>query len=297
MSNDYYNHDDGYPAFGAQGASSAMRAQLDKIDDGFDKLCPLTGNGLKLVRVNAGGTAQEAVSTIGGGTSPVAATAVTGTGTTAVFSVDPTFTLTDTTTNDASTSQHGWMKKFPGGTTIFLNGAGNFTSIPGASLTLLATLTPTVAAAVNALTTFSSTYDSYLIIGEDIAPATDAAMVAYFAVAGVLDTAASYATTTAFSSTAATYATSGVNLTPSATVGASGGGANFMLQIDNVNAASRLKSMTVNGCYDNATPSMVHTRSGGGYKGGVATGIGFAWGGGVNFKAQGSIRIYGIQKV
>jgi hypothetical protein len=49
----------------------------------------------------------------------------TGTGK-AVFATDPTFTLSDTTTNDASTLRHGWMPKLPGGTTTFWRADGTF---------------------------------------------------------------------------------------------------------------------------------------------------------------------------
>lgn len=56
--NDYYSHG-GYPATNAAGASASMRAELDSIASGFDKLPPLAGNALKTVRVNAAGTALE----------------------------------------------------------------------------------------------------------------------------------------------------------------------------------------------------------------------------------------------
>jgi len=57
---DFYDHA-GYPATGASGASAAMRAELDAIAAGFAKLAALTGNGSKFLRVNAGGTAYEAI--------------------------------------------------------------------------------------------------------------------------------------------------------------------------------------------------------------------------------------------
>lgn len=56
--NEFYNHA-GYPATNASGASASMRAELDSIASGFDKLPPLAGNALKTVRVNAAGTALE----------------------------------------------------------------------------------------------------------------------------------------------------------------------------------------------------------------------------------------------
>lgn len=85
MANDFYNHGS-YPATGSQGASASMRAELDSIAAGFDKLAPLTGNGGKFLIVNSGGTAQSvssALSESGGnisitGTTTLASCAVTG---------------------------------------------------------------------------------------------------------------------------------------------------------------------------------------------------------------------------
>lgn len=57
--NDFYNHA-GYPATNSTGSSANMRAELDLIAAGFDKLPPLAGNALKSIRVNAAGTALEA---------------------------------------------------------------------------------------------------------------------------------------------------------------------------------------------------------------------------------------------
>jgi hypothetical protein len=59
MSNDFYNHAT-YPAPNSAGSSAAMRAELELIKAGFDKMPTLTGNGYKLVGVNAAGTALEA---------------------------------------------------------------------------------------------------------------------------------------------------------------------------------------------------------------------------------------------
>ena len=58
MANEFYNHS-GYPTTGSAGASANMRAELDAVAAGFDKLPPLAGNALKTVRVNAAGTALE----------------------------------------------------------------------------------------------------------------------------------------------------------------------------------------------------------------------------------------------
>lgn len=60
MANDFYS-DSGVPSTGAQGLSATMRAEFALIEAGFDKLPTLTGNGSKMVAVNSGGTALEAV--------------------------------------------------------------------------------------------------------------------------------------------------------------------------------------------------------------------------------------------
>jgi hypothetical protein len=58
MTNPFYNPS-GYPATRAPGTSLNARAEFLLIQAGFDKLPTLAGNGLKLLRVNAGGTAIE----------------------------------------------------------------------------------------------------------------------------------------------------------------------------------------------------------------------------------------------
>jgi len=59
MANDFYNHGT-YPTPNSAGASASMRAELDAISAGFNKLPTLAGNGYKVVGVNAAGTALEA---------------------------------------------------------------------------------------------------------------------------------------------------------------------------------------------------------------------------------------------
>ena len=58
MSNDYYNPS-GTPSQGGTGSSSNIRAEFNTVRAGFDKLPGLTGNGGKLVKVNAGATALD----------------------------------------------------------------------------------------------------------------------------------------------------------------------------------------------------------------------------------------------
>jgi hypothetical protein len=73
---DYYSHTT-YPANGAQGSASAMRSELESIETGISaKLPDLSGNGGKIVAINSGATALEAVTTTGTG-SAVRATSPT----------------------------------------------------------------------------------------------------------------------------------------------------------------------------------------------------------------------------
>jgi hypothetical protein len=52
MSNEYYDHGT-YPQTGAQGSSASLRAELESIEAGFNKLPVLTANANKLVKINS----------------------------------------------------------------------------------------------------------------------------------------------------------------------------------------------------------------------------------------------------
>ena len=73
MTNAYYNHG-AFPAQNSAGSSASMRAELDLITAGFNKLPTLTAN--NIIFVNSSGTALEPRSTINaiaiGGTTPAA---------------------------------------------------------------------------------------------------------------------------------------------------------------------------------------------------------------------------------
>lgn len=61
FSNDYYTHS-GWPAAGSAASSASARSEMALIEDGFDLLPTLTGNGSKLVAVNSDATRLEAIS-------------------------------------------------------------------------------------------------------------------------------------------------------------------------------------------------------------------------------------------
>lgn len=63
MSNNYYTHGS-FPSQGSAATSGSMRAELDLITAGFDKLPTLTGNASKLVAVNGSGSALVAINTL-----------------------------------------------------------------------------------------------------------------------------------------------------------------------------------------------------------------------------------------
>lgn len=58
MANDFFQ-DDGNPSHGGNVSSSPIRVLFAALETAFDKMCGLTGNGGKTVKVNAGGTTLE----------------------------------------------------------------------------------------------------------------------------------------------------------------------------------------------------------------------------------------------
>lgn len=60
MSNDYYV-ESGWPIAGSKGSSTLAQNETNTVEDGFDKLPTLAGNGDKMIFVNSAGNAQEAV--------------------------------------------------------------------------------------------------------------------------------------------------------------------------------------------------------------------------------------------
>jgi hypothetical protein len=161
---------------------------------------------------------------------------------------------------------------------------------------LLATLTPTAAANVDALSTFSSSYDNYLIIGDGLLPAADDSLRIRFATGGSVDSGSNYY------GGAIVEGNSGANLTSanttfgvSGTVISAGKGLNFAIQIMNANDATNLKSVGGKSqCQSAATPGYMPTGVNAVYTAANAiSGVRFYWQSGNNFSAVGKIRIYG----
>lgn len=201
----------------------------------------LTGNALKHLRVNSGGTAAEytAMKTINGAS---------------------------------------------------LDGSGDILT----GLVLLATLTPTAAANVDFLSTFTSSYDNYLILGEGLnnGSGTDNISIR-LANAGVVDTGSNYASLTVAALSTTTMATSAVITGNSLNTVR---GLNFQAVIKNVNDASNLKGILAHSIsQDLNTPRLVSASSNNAYIGGAVSGFRLYWSGGASFAAQGKVRVYGYQ--
>lgn len=92
MSNEYFT-ESGNPSTNASATSATMRAEFTAVGDGFDKLPTLAGNGSKILAVNSGASALEAITTTGTG-SGVRATAPT---LTSAVLVTPTLGVASTT--------------------------------------------------------------------------------------------------------------------------------------------------------------------------------------------------------
>jgi len=63
MANDFYNHGS-FPTTGSAATSASMRAELDSIAAGFDKLPDLTANANKIIVINASSTALTQIATL-----------------------------------------------------------------------------------------------------------------------------------------------------------------------------------------------------------------------------------------
>jgi len=164
------------------------------------------------------------------------------------------------------------------------------------AMILLATLTPTAAANVDFLTTFSATYDAYLIVGVGLNSnsGTSDSLYMRLAAAGTADGGANYAQVGTTNGAGVTTTATGYAL--NLTVLAAGKGASFEARVLNANDATNLKTLHSWGTNQSAaTPEWISTRFGGGYfAANAVSGFRLFWFSGANFLAQGKVRVYGI---
>lgn len=174
----------------------------------------------------------------------------------------------------------------------YTKASGLAVSVLDKGAVLLATLTPTAAANVDFLTTFSSLYDNYIVFLDGILPASNDDLRMRFAVAGTTDAGSNYfsGVVNGAYSTAATGAVLTSNTVTSAGKGLSGA-----VEIYNANDAVQLKALNCDMSYQSgAAPNFTNTNQGSVYNpANTVSGIRFYWAGGANFTANGKIRVYG----
>jgi hypothetical protein len=183
-------------------------------------------------------------------------------------------------------------------TATWPNKSGTVAMTTDIGMRLLQTITPTVAANIDFLSLFDSTYDDYLIVGDGInhdgTGGTTQNLRIRLSNGGVVDSGSNY-----FSNglAAASTTTSATDSQLSANTINSGRGANFEIKVQNVNSSGGLKSaVSFSTSQSTATPTLNSASNNLAYVGGVVSGARLFWGVGANFAAQGTIKIYGISK-
>ena len=161
---------------------------------------------------------------------------------------------------------------------------------------LLATLTPTAAANVDFLSTFSSSYSLYLIEIEGVLPASNDQLYLRLATGGAADTGSNYANGANWQG-AASYSVTATNcpLSSGGNVLAAGKGISISVFIRNCNDATNLKTISYFGAAQSAGgPDYFNLANQGVYfAANTVSGGRLYWSGGNNFSATGKVRIYG----
>lgn len=176
-----------------------------------------------------------------------------------------------------------------------LLGSGNVSISGGGALVLLATITPTASANIDALNVFNSTYDDYLIVGNGINFAANDSVYIRLATAGAADSGNNYIQASVDGQSTAVV--NGVYV--SINLISAGSGATFRVYVQNANSASTTKVLD---CYgmgqSSVTPAFTRTTYRAAYfAANTASGFRLFANAGSNFSAQGSIKVYGIAKV
>lgn len=159
------------------------------------------------------------------------------------------------------------------------------------ALILLATVTPTAAATIDFLSTFTSTYDNYLILVDGVYPSVDDRLKIQLGKTGAVNSGAVYITG---AMPMASSATSGYgSLQSSATFAGTQAGC-YEIRVLNANltnyktilSTALWQSPTTS---DSAHYSTMYTDTA------VVTGFRLSWLGAANFAAAGRVRVYGYQ--
>jgi hypothetical protein len=164
---------------------------------------------------------------------------------------------------------------------------------PASGLTLITTITPTVANTAQALTAFTSTYDNYRIVGVGLIPGVaDDVLRVRLANAGVVDSGNNYSLATAAINSTHNLTQVNGNIGSNSTL-YTGLGMNFVIDVLNVNQGTgQIKSIIGRTEHQISGSNVESITVDCSYKGAAATGIQFYWAT-RNFQAQGKIFIYG----
>ena len=136
MANEFYTHTT-FPVTGSAGSSALMRAELDAISSGFDKLPALTGNANKVVAVNGSGTGLTSTTTLSGlalSSSALTSSTVDSTSVGATTPSTGAFTTLSASSTVSGTGFSDYLASPPaiGGTTA---STGRFTTLTATGLT------------------------------------------------------------------------------------------------------------------------------------------------------------------
>jgi hypothetical protein len=177
------------------------------------------------------------------------------------------------------------------------NGSDFIKVFASSGLVFLAAVTPTAAANVDFLSTFSANYDNYLILGQDIKFSASDTLRMRFAVAGTADSGSNYVNNANGPGINASTLTT--SFAASNTVYTTGRGCTFNILVSNVNDTSiDLKSIDVSAISnDSATvSSIIYLKQMNGYfAANAVSGFRLFANGGSNFAASGSVRVYGYK--
>lgn len=330
MSNPYYGHGDGVPVYLSRGTSSPMQAEFDLVAAGFDgAYAAILLRGLIAGQAWTGTQnftgATITVPTLAYGTSGAFAVNMD-TLNAAVFAAanlpaqagkaDYFFT-----TDGGTPGVPSWTASLKATVIRFKDGADatklmafdltgittattRTVAIPNKNGTMamltdmglpapLAVITPTAAATIDFMTTFSAAYDNYRIVGTNITVASDDSIRFRAAAAGSADTGSNYFSQGDAVSTA--FTTSATSIQMSQVILSAGKGASFMIEVLNANDATNLKIIHSR-CLGQTSlaPGYVNFYKDTAYiAANSMSGFRLFTGGGANFGATGKIRVYG----
>ena len=166
---------------------------------------------------------------------------------------------------------------------------------PASTVVLLATVTPTATTYVNFLTTFTASYNTYLIVGENLRPATDDYLAIQFASAGTAITTNTYG---ALSGASVNAGGVGVAFTDDrghvirTTVGSAGSG-NFYCWITGINTTNLKSGISYSSVIDGSATFGGYASSFGRSSGTIG-GFRLFWNSAGNWAAQGKVYVYGV---